>query len=148
MAVESSAAGIGMGGKIAGIILALAAPLLAFALGTHVVPLDKDDPHRDAVRRILGCFISSFIVTVVGLLLLHRYAGWVFPSAIDVSEALGMPGWAGAFAIFWAICIIGALPGWWIVGPFMRWFASRRDKSFTEIAQDAREDVGKVVGGR
>lgn len=147
MAVESGAAA-GITGKAAAIILALAAPLLAFALGTQIVPLDKNDPHRDAVRRILGCFISSFIVTVAGLLVLHRYAGWVFPAAIDVAEALSLPGWAGAFSIFWAICIIGALPGWWIVGPFMRWFASRRDKSLTEIAQDAREDVGKVMGGK
>lgn len=143
MPVESGAAGIGVGGKIATIILALAAPLLAFALGTQVVPLDKDDPHRDAVRRIIGCFISSFLVAVVGMVLLHRFAPWALPAASEVAVAMGLPGLAGPLSIFWWFLILGALPGWWIVGPFMRWFATRRNKSFGEIVSDGR----KVVRG-
>lgn len=143
----SSAAGIGIGGKIASVVMTIAVPLMAFALGTKVVPLDKNDPHGDAVRRIIGCFISSFLVSVAGLLLLHQYAGWVFPAAADIASGMGFPGQLGALSIFWSLFTIGALPGWWIVGPFMRWFASRRDKSIAEIASDARADVSKVIGG-
>jgi hypothetical protein len=145
---EPNSTAIGIFGKLSVLIWILMTPLVAFALGTKVVPLDKSDPHGDAVRRIMGCFISSFVFAFGGLLALYRYAEWVYPAAAKIALSLGIPEWTGGAALFWVLSIIGALPGWWIVGPFMRWFASRRDKTITEIAEDARADAGRVVSGK
>ena len=144
MAVDGAsgvAAGVGAGMK-AGVFVALAAGLvsaIAVTLGFTAVPLDATDPTRDAGRRIACGLLTSF---TLGFPLAFK--------AIDMFPWLLTP-WATILAdwppamVYLAgaspFLALTAVPGFWIVVAFMKWFTNRSGKDVGELVQDARNMV-------
>lgn len=131
------------GYKIIAGIVAFLAPVFAFVLGLQVIPLDKKDPHADAIRRLMGCATSSMVVGGVSLVVLYRLAPWTFHSAAEIGGLLGEP-LIGVIWLFAVVLLLGALPGWWLVGAVMRRLATWRDKNLDQIIEDANAIKAKV----
>ncbi len=146
MAIETSS-GAFAGYKVGGVVVAFCMPMLAFVLGLQVIPLSKADPHRDVVRRLLGCAVSSLTLGAVVLVAIYKLAPWVFDACWDVAAMFG----AGPLGLIWLAAIVlllSALPGWWLVGAVVRKVASWDGKTIGQIAQDIREEAGHVMGGK
>ncbi len=135
------------GYKVAGAAVTFAMPILAFFLGLQVIPLSKADPHRDVVRRLLGCAVSSFTLGPAVLVALFKVAPWVFDACFDVFAKFG----AGPLGYLWLVAVVlllSALPGWWLVGALVREVAGWDGKSLAEIAKDVKGELDKVEGAK
>lgn len=141
MAIET-----GAGYKVAGAAVTFSMPILAFFLGLQVIPLSKTDPHRDVVRRILGCVVSSFTLGPVGLVAIYKLAPWVYDACFAVAEKMFDLGPLGYIWLTALVLLLSALPGWWLVGALVREVAGWDGKSLAEIAQDVSGDMEKVKG--
>lgn len=130
--------------KLIALLVALLAPVVAFVLGLQVLPLDPKDPHRDLVRRLMGCAVASLAFGLPMLAYLHHTWPWLWDEASAITVRMGLDS-IGGYAITWACLLVAALPGWWVVGAFMRKLASWKDKTLNEIVTDARETAAEVV---
>lgn len=130
--------------KVIALLVALLAPVVAFILGLQVLPLDPLDPHRDLVRRLMGCAVASLVFGLPTLAYIHHGWPWLWDEASTVTVRLGLDS-VGGYAITWACLLVTALPGWWVVGAVMRKLASWKGKSINEIASDARATVAEVI---
>jgi hypothetical protein len=108
-----------------GLVLMLGAPVLGFVLGLQVIPLNKDDPHRDLVRRLLGCVVSSFLVGLPALIWIASSHPWVFDGARTLMHQVHLPEVVGPLMVLWAVLLVSALPGWWLVGALVKRVASQ-----------------------
>lgn len=108
-----------------GLVLMLGAPVLGFVLGLQVIPLNKDDPHRDLVRRLLGCVVSSFLVGLPALIWIASAHAWVFEGARLLMHQVRLPDVCGPLMVLWAVLLVSALPGWWLVGAVVKRVASQ-----------------------
>lgn len=59
----------------------------------------------------------------------------MFSSAQELGQLYGDPA-AGVLIAAAPFLVAAALPAWWILGGFYRWFDKRRDKDLGEILQD------------
>lgn len=146
MAIETGSSAFA-GYKLGGMAVAFAAPFLGFVLGLQVLPLSKADPHRDVVRRLLGCAVSSMTIGPCILVAIYKLAPWVFDAVWDVGAMFG----GGPLGLIWLagiVLLLSALPGWWLVGALVREVASWDGKTIAEIAQDIRSDAEQVMGGK
>ena len=134
--------------KMLGFLALAMAPVVAFFLGLQVLPLDPKDPHRDAVRRIMGCVVSSLIIGLPALIYLDQHMAWVFDAAGSLATRAAMPERMGGASVMWSVLLLAALPGWWLVGAVMRRFASWRDKDLEGIAKDVAEALNAARGGK
>jgi hypothetical protein len=105
---------------LGGVLVLLLAPVLGFVLGLQVMPLDPAEPHKDLVRRLLGCVVSSLLLGVPGLIWLHKNMVWVFESARGLVAMMGAPEVVGPFVVMWGVLLVAALPGWWLVGRLVK----------------------------
>lgn len=135
--------------KLLGFVAMAMAPVVAFVLGLQILPLDAKDPHRDAVRRIMGCVVSSLMLGLPALIYMDQHMAWVFDSANSLAVRADFPERLGSASVMWSVLLLGALPGWWLVGAVMRKLASWRDKDLGAIAEDVTSvvDVVRKRGG-
>lgn len=129
-------------GKLLSVTIAIvgftAAFLLAFFLGLQLIPLDAKDPHKDLVRRLLGCAVSSLIVGLPVLIYLHYSFAWVFTSASAISELNGLGKDIGPQLVTWCVFLVAALPGWWFVGMLVRQAAGFEGKTLAQAKDDIK----------
>lgn len=132
--------------KLAGAVLFVAVPVFAVVLGLQVIPLDPKDPHRDLVRRLLGCAVSSAVVGIPVLVMLHVSFPSLFAGAASLAGLLELPPKVGPWAVVWSVFLVCALPGWWLVGAVMRHLAKElTTKELPEIVEDVAQAVKKVL---
>ena len=103
-----------------GLVFMLGAPVLGFVLGLQVIPLRSEDPHRDLVRRLLGCVVSSFLVGLPVLIWVASVHAWVFEGARLLMTQVRLPEVVGPLMVMWAVLLVSALPGWWLVGALVK----------------------------
>lgn len=141
MAIETG--GSFAGYKVIAMVVAIGTPIFAFFLGIQVIPLDKDDPHTDMVRRLMGCATSSMVLGGPALVVLNRFAPWVFESAAGIGEFFHEP-LIGVIWLMAVVLLLAALPGWWLVGAVMKRLASWKDKNLDQIIDDAKAIKAEV----
>lgn len=132
------------GYKVLSAIVAFFSPVIAFFLMLSWLPLDKADPHRDVVRRLLGCGVSSMLVGGPALIYLHEQHAWVMNAAYEVGERFG----SGQLGLIWlmgSVLLSAGLPGWILVGAVMRSVAKLDGKDLPGVVRAAREMVDDMT---
>lgn len=123
-------------GLLGGFIL-LAASVLGTVIGFKVVPPTKGKEMDDISTRLLCGLLSS---CTLGTYAAYRYikfdpdwlAFWV-----KVYQGNDEAFFFGLLSAGLPFVLLAALPGFWIVAAFMRWFQKREGKDIAEMAGDA-----------
>lgn len=138
MSAESiaMAGGTTLGGKVIALVAFFVVTLVAFFLGLQVIPLDEKDPHKDVVRRLVGCAISSLVVGLPALAFMHNTMPWMYTSIAAVFNMMDIDPTYGPKLINWSILLVAGLPGWWLVGAVVRQVAGWRDKTIKQIKEE------------
>ena len=126
----------GAASKVLSLMSFVAVSVIAFVLGVQVIPLDNTDPHRDMVRRLLGCAVSSLAIGLPALAFVQNPMPWMFSSIGEVFVMLDLPATFGQKLITWSILLVAAIPGWWLVGSYVRQAAGWQGKTMKEIKEE------------
>lgn len=141
MAGETTGVAVGLSIKT-GVLAAFGAFLvsaIAVAIGLTVVPPDPHNPVRDIGRRLVCGLLSSF--TLGPFLAIKVFEWW--PAYLATWQT-ALPGINPLWALLAAaspFIAITALPGFWIVTAFMRWFTRRAGKDIEELVDDAKKGI-------
>lgn len=127
-------------GLLGGLIL-LAASVLGTVIGFKVVPPTKGKEMDDISTRLLCGLLSS---CTLGTYAAYRYikfdpdwlAFWV-----KVYQGHDEAFFFGLLSAGLPFVLLAALPGFWIVAAFMRWFQKREGKDIGELVADAKNEV-------
>jgi len=135
----ASGAAVGFGLKTGAFasLAAVAVSVLAVCLGFSVVPLKAGDEHRDAVRRLAGGLLCSFMLGFpLAFKAIDQFPWLMSPWQRMLPDSHPLMVYLAAASPFLAIT---AVPGFWIVAAVMRWFTNRADKDAGELLADARK---------
>lgn len=144
----TAAAGGIAGYKLALFSLPVIASLLAFWLGLRFVPLRSEDPRGDMLNRVLACLVSGFAIGVPLLVMLMQHMPGFFAAGVQLALMAELPAVAGFFVITGCVLVVSSMPGPWIVAAVFIWLERRKGKDIAEMAQEVREDVANIVGGK
>lgn len=130
------AGGATLGSKAIALAAFFLVTLVAFFLGLQAIPLDKDEPHKDVVRRLIGCAVSSLVIGIPAMAFLHNTWPWMYTSTSAVFAMMDMSPVYGPKVLNWSILLVAGLPGWWLVGAVVRQMATWRNKTIKEIKDE------------
>ncbi|CAE32210.1 phage-related putative membrane protein [Bordetella bronchiseptica RB50] len=144
--MEPSSTGIG-GWAAVKLALAFGVPAaLAAIIGMVIMP---PRTAREFVARTVCTVFSSFIF---GPMLAIAVISWR-PSLIDAAHWVAKrsgTGEEGLLAMFYVLgpcMLLAGLPAWWVLGAYMRWMASMREKGFLVWVAEARAKLFGLRGG-
>jgi hypothetical protein len=137
----ASGAAFGLGLKTGAIasLMTVAVSLMAVCLGFTVVPLKAGDEHRDAVRRLAGGLLCSFILGFpLAFKAIDLFPWLLTPWQHMLADQHPLMTYLAAASPFLAVT---AVPGFWVVAAWMRFFTKREGQDLLDMAREARDAI-------
>jgi len=144
--MEPSSSAAGAGWAAAKIAAAFGVPAaLAAILGLLIMP---PETVREFVLRTACTVVCSFLFGPILAAAVIVWLPGLTESVAWLAERSGGQEWfpqLGMFYLLGPCMLLAGLPGWWLLGAYMRWTARLKAQDLTDWIAESRERLG---GGR